>query len=230
MVVALSITDVVAIMYPSGFRPLAYTINEIEKRKRYKPKRYNRPNDASLHDSTRGLSFRAKALYNLATSNIERNENSFGELTKSTGIGELSPTERVFFDRAVQKFRGCLLERRALEADPSIKSVDLTFRTKVYKIGNASLEFTGRIDGVMKDNEKILVEIKARAPHNEPQDYEQAQVQLYMHFLDFEKAALVYRHNKKNTTIMVEKDPFFWEFNVEPALRQFVDANLSLFK
>jgi hypothetical protein len=61
----------------------------------------------------------------------------------------------------------------------------------------------GKYDGITSDNELVEAKMRQKALFKKVRDYENVQVQLYLHALEFEKAYLVESYTNKKNEIML---------------------------
>lgn len=84
-----------------------------------------------------------------------------------------------------------LSEKTIIKTDQWVKNIMITkqFDTEWYIIG--------KYDGITSDNELVEAKMRQKALFKKVRDYENVQVQLYLHALEFEKAYLVESHTNK---------------------------------
>jgi hypothetical protein len=75
--------------------------------------------------------------------------------------------------------------------------IDTTHDTIMPNISNTEWYIIGKYDGITSDNELVEAKMRQKALFKKVRDYENVQVQLYLHALEFEKAYLVESHTNK---------------------------------
>ena len=84
-----------------------------------------------------------------------------------------------------------LSEKTIVNTDAWVKNIMITKQT------DTEWYIIGKYDGITSDNELVEAKMRQKALFKKVRDYENVQVQLYLHALEFEKAYLVESHTNK---------------------------------
>ena len=96
-----------------------------------------------------------------------------------------------------------LSEKTIVNTDQWVKNIMITKNTDTTDTTNTSTSqnidwyIIGKYDGITSDNELVEAKMRQKALFKKVRDYENVQVQLYLHALEFEKAYLVESHTNK---------------------------------
>ena len=92
-----------------------------------------------------------------------------------------------------------LSEKTIINTDQWVKNIMITKNTDNTdtKAPNIDWYIIGKYDGITSDNELVEAKMRQKALFKKVRDYENVQVQLYLHALEFEKAYLVESHTNK---------------------------------
>lgn len=100
-----------------------------------------------------------------------------------------------------------LSEKTIVKTDQWVKTIMITRNTndttettetrETTETTNTEWYIIGKYDGITSDNELVEAKMRQKALFKKVRDYENVQVQLYLHALEFEKAYLVESHTNK---------------------------------
>ena len=90
-----------------------------------------------------------------------------------------------------------LSEKTIVKTDQWVKNIKITTDTTTPHISNTEWYIIGKYDGITSDNELVEAKMRQKTLFKKVRDYENVQVQLYLHALEFEKAYLVESHTNK---------------------------------
>jgi hypothetical protein len=91
-----------------------------------------------------------------------------------------------------------LSEKTIVNTDQWVKNIKITKNiTTDDSTTDTEWYIIGKYDGITSDNELVEAKMRQKALFKKVRDYENVQVQLYLHALEFEKAYLVESHTNK---------------------------------
>jgi hypothetical protein len=90
-----------------------------------------------------------------------------------------------------------LSEKTIVKTDQWVKNIKITRNTTADITTDTEWYIIGKYDGITSDNELVEAKMRQKALFKKVRDYENVQVQLYLHALEFEKAYLVESHTNK---------------------------------
>ena len=89
-----------------------------------------------------------------------------------------------------------LSEKTIVTTDQWVKNIKIT-KNVTETTTDIDWYIIGKYDGITSDNELVEAKMRQKALFKKVRDYENVQVQLYLHALEFEKAYLVESHTNK---------------------------------
>ena len=133
-----------------------------------------------------------------------------------------------------------LSEKTIVNTDQWVKSITLKksdedsiagitdITSKVKSISNIEWVIIGKYDGITSENELVEAKMRQKCLFKKVRDYENVQVQLYLHALEFEKAFLVesYTNKKGEMNIYVNEinyDSDYVNNSILDRLKQFIN-------
>jgi hypothetical protein len=100
-----------------------------------------------------------------------------------------------------------------------------TYSLAVASLGDHDFVVSGRIDRleISPEGSRTLVEIKnrTRGLFRCVRDYENVQIQVYLHMLGLVRAKLIEQYNQKTNTIEITRDEELWDNVIWPGLLKF---------
>lgn len=101
----------------------------------------------------------------------------------------------------------------------------------VMEVGDVQYVITGKVDRIEvgADGSRTLVEIKNRTRgfFRKLREYENVQVQVYLHMLGLTRAKLVEQYNSATNTIEVDRDEEMWDNVIWPGIVAFSNDHIN---